>query len=125
MSATASGADKLASREAKLGKVTDMDPLTLNNGLSMPALGLGVFQTPPQETRDAVTAALGAGYRHIDTAAAYGNEREVGEAVRAAEVDRDEVFWRRRSGSATTGTTRRCTRSTRAPASWASSTSTC
>ena len=47
----------------------------------MPALGLGVFQTPPEETRDAVRAALDAGYRHIDTAAAYGNERQVGEAV--------------------------------------------
>jgi diketogulonate reductase-like aldo/keto reductase len=58
----------------------------------MPALGLGVFQTPADETRDAVRAALSAGYRHIDTAAAYGNEREVGEAVHAADVDRSEVF---------------------------------
>ncbi|WP_328474935.1 aldo/keto reductase [Actinoplanes sp. NBC_00393] len=55
--------------------------LTLNNGVEMPALGFGVFQTPPDETRAAVTAALEAGYRHIDTAAAYGNERQVGEAV--------------------------------------------
>ena len=55
--------------------------LKLNNGIEMPALGLGVFQTPPDETRDAVRAALDAGYRHIDTAAAYGNERQVGEAV--------------------------------------------
>ena len=47
----------------------------------MPAIGLGVFQTPPDETRSAVAAALDAGYRHIDTAAAYGNEREVGEAI--------------------------------------------
>jgi diketogulonate reductase-like aldo/keto reductase len=52
--------------------------LTLNNGVQMPALGLGVFQTPPDETRDAVAAVLGAGYRHIDTAAAYGNERQMG-----------------------------------------------
>ncbi|WP_091241858.1 aldo/keto reductase [Klenkia soli] len=66
--------------------------LTLNNGVTLPALGLGVFQTPPQETRDAVTAALAAGYRHIDTAAAYGNEREVGEAIAAADLDRAEVF---------------------------------
>ncbi len=58
----------------------------------MPALGLGVFQTPPDETRDAVRAALGAGYRHIDTAAAYGNERQVGEAVHRSDVDRSEVF---------------------------------
>ena len=64
----------------------------LNNGVDMPALGLGVFQTPPEETRDAVQAALKAGYRLVDTAAAYGNEREVGEAVHASGVDRDEVF---------------------------------
>jgi diketogulonate reductase-like aldo/keto reductase len=57
--------------------------ITLNNGVEMPSIGLGVFQTPPDETRSAVTAALDTGYRHIDTAAAYGNEREVGEAVRA------------------------------------------
>ena len=69
-----------------------MDYLTLNNGVEMPALGLGVFQTPPEETRAAVQAALDTGYRHIDTAAAYGNEREVGEAVAASGVDRDEVF---------------------------------
>jgi diketogulonate reductase-like aldo/keto reductase len=66
--------------------------LTLDNGVTMPALGLGVFQTPPDETRDAVRAALDAGYRHIDTAAAYGNEREVGEAVHASGLDRSEVF---------------------------------
>jgi diketogulonate reductase-like aldo/keto reductase len=58
----------------------------------MPALGTGVFQTPPDETRDAVTAALQTGYRHIDTAAAYGNERQVGEAVHNSGVDRSEVF---------------------------------
>jgi diketogulonate reductase-like aldo/keto reductase len=66
--------------------------ISLNNGVEMPALGLGVFQTPPDETRDAVRAALDAGYRHIDTAAAYGNEREVGEAVAASGLDRDDVF---------------------------------
>jgi diketogulonate reductase-like aldo/keto reductase len=66
--------------------------LKLNNGVEMPALGLGVFQTPPDETRDAVRAALAAGYRHIDTAAAYGNEREVGEAVHSSDVDRSDVF---------------------------------
>ena len=66
--------------------------LTLNTGVEMPALGLGVFQTPPDETRAAVEAALSAGYRHVDTAAAYGNENEVGEAVRNSGVVRDEVF---------------------------------
>ena len=66
--------------------------LTLNNGVEMPALGLGVFQTPADETRAAVGAALSTGYRHIDTAAAYGNERQVGEAVRNSELDRSDVF---------------------------------
>jgi len=70
----------------------DVPTLTLNNGVTLPALGLGVFQTPPDETRDAVTSALEAGYRHIDTAAAYGNERQVGEAITASGVDRSEVF---------------------------------
>ncbi|MFE3518275.1 aldo/keto reductase [Streptomyces sp. NPDC059166] len=69
-----------------------MQTLTLNNGVEMPALGLGVFQTPPDETRAAVTAALELGYRHIDTAAAYGNEREVGQALRDSGVPREEVF---------------------------------
>jgi diketogulonate reductase-like aldo/keto reductase len=71
---------------------TQIPNLTLNNGVDMPALGLGVFQTPPDETRAAVTSALDAGYRHIDTAAAYGNEREVGEAVQNSGLARDEVF---------------------------------
>ncbi|MER7183382.1 aldo/keto reductase [Streptomyces hyaluromycini] len=69
-----------------------MQTLTLNNGVEMPALGLGVFQTPPDETRAAVTAALDLGYRHIDTAAAYGNEREVGRAIRESAVPREEIF---------------------------------
>jgi len=66
--------------------------LTLNNGVTMPALGLGVFQSPPEETTAAVQAALSAGYRHIDTAAAYGNEREVGEGIRRSGLDRSDVF---------------------------------
>ena len=66
--------------------------LTLNNGVEMPALGFGVFQTPPEETRSAVQAALSTGYRHIDTAAAYGNEREVGEAVAGSGLNPAEVF---------------------------------
>jgi diketogulonate reductase-like aldo/keto reductase len=69
-----------------------MNTFTLNNGVEIPALGLGVFQTPPEETIAAVTAALQSGYRHIDTAAAYGNEREVGTAIRESGVDRSEVF---------------------------------
>jgi 2,5-diketo-D-gluconate reductase A len=66
--------------------------LTLNNGVQMPALGLGVFQTPPEQTTGAVEAALADGYRHIDTAAAYLNEREVGEGIRRSGVSRPEIF---------------------------------
>jgi diketogulonate reductase-like aldo/keto reductase len=69
-----------------------MDLIALNNGVEMPALGFGVFQTPPDETRAAVRAALDSGYRLIDTAAAYGNERQVGEAVHDSGVDRADVF---------------------------------
>jgi diketogulonate reductase-like aldo/keto reductase len=64
----------------------------LNNGIEILAVGFGVFQTPPDETRAAVQAALAAGYRHIDTAAAYGNERQVGEAVHRSGIDRSDVF---------------------------------
>ncbi|WP_030160585.1 aldo/keto reductase [Glycomyces sp. NRRL B-16210] len=64
----------------------------LNNGVRMPLLGFGVFQTPPEETRAAVAEALKTGYRLIDTAAAYGNEREVGQAIAESGIDRDEVF---------------------------------
>jgi len=66
--------------------------LLLNNGVTMPALGFGVFQSPPEETTAAVETALRVGYRHIDTAAAYGNEREVGEGVRRSGLDRADVF---------------------------------
>ncbi|MBM7794658.1 aldo/keto reductase [Paenarthrobacter ilicis] len=66
--------------------------ITLNNGVVMPALGLGVFQSAPEETTAAVESALAAGYRHIDTAAAYGNEREVGQGIRNSGLARAEVF---------------------------------
>ncbi|WP_326761637.1 aldo/keto reductase [Streptomyces phaeochromogenes] len=66
--------------------------ITLNNGVDMPALGLGVFQTPPDVTTASVEEALRVGYRHIDTAAAYANEREVGEGIRRSGLARDEVF---------------------------------
>ena len=71
---------------------TTIPTLTLNNGVEMPVLGFGVFQTPPEETIGAVEAALAVGYRHIDTAAAYGNEREVGEGIRRSGLDRSDVF---------------------------------
>ncbi|MFJ9738608.1 aldo/keto reductase [Streptomyces sp. NPDC101166] len=66
--------------------------LKLNNGVEMPALGLGVFQSPPEETVPAVETALKDGYRLIDTAAAYKNETEVGEGIRRSGVDRADVF---------------------------------
>lgn len=66
--------------------------LTLDNGVSMPALGFGVFQTPPDETAAAVATALETGYRHIDTAAAYANETGVGEGIRRSGIPRRELF---------------------------------
>ncbi len=64
----------------------------LNDGREIPQLGFGVFQIPPEETAEAVGTALEIGYRHIDTAEMYGNERGVGEAIRSAGLDRDDVF---------------------------------
>ena len=65
--------------------------VTLNNGVQIPALGFGVFQTAPEDTIAAVTTAISDGYRLIDTAAAYGNEREVGEAIRRSGIGRSEI----------------------------------
>jgi diketogulonate reductase-like aldo/keto reductase len=64
----------------------------LGGGVEIPQLGFGVFQVPPEDTAEVVTRALGAGYRHVDTAAAYQNEAGVGHALRASGLDRDEVF---------------------------------
>src|SRR3954470_11997913 len=66
--------------------------ITLNGGNSMPQVGLGVWQTPPEDTERAVATALDAGYRHIDTAAGYFNESEVGRAVASSGLPRDDVF---------------------------------
>ncbi|MGY1811372.1 aldo/keto reductase [Blastococcus sp. SYSU D00820] len=66
--------------------------IRLNNGVEIPQLGFGVFQIDPADTVEAVTKALEIGYRHIDTAEMYGNEKEVGEAVRRSGIDRGEVF---------------------------------
>ncbi|MGC4961333.1 aldo/keto reductase [Gordonia sp. DT101] len=66
--------------------------IELNNGIHIPALGFGVYQTPPDETATAVETALSTGYRHIDTAAAYLNESGVGEAIRRSGIDRSELF---------------------------------
>jgi 2,5-diketo-D-gluconate reductase A len=72
--------------------VASVPTITLNNGVEIPQLGFGVFQIPPDETFKATTTALEIGYRHIDTAQMYGNEREVGLAVRESGLDRGEVF---------------------------------
>jgi diketogulonate reductase-like aldo/keto reductase len=66
--------------------------VTLNNGVEIPALGFGVFQTPPETTAASVAEALRVGYRLIDTAASYFNEREVGEGIRRSGLDRSEVL---------------------------------
>jgi 2,5-diketo-D-gluconate reductase A len=72
--------------------MSDVPNITLNNGVEIPQLGFGVFQIEPEKTKDATLAALEVGYRHIDTAEMYGNEKEVGEAVRASGVDRSDIF---------------------------------
>jgi 2,5-diketo-D-gluconate reductase A len=69
-----------------------METVTLNNGIQMPILGFGVFQVGPDETEKAVSDALAAGYRLIDTAAAYGNEEAVGAAIAKSGLPRDELF---------------------------------
>ncbi|MEA9985522.1 MULTISPECIES: aldo/keto reductase [Subtercola] len=66
--------------------------VTLNNGVQIPQLGFGVFQIKPDETKAATLAALEVGYRHIDTAEMYGNEKEVGEAVAASGIAREDIF---------------------------------
>ncbi|MEV4992829.1 aldo/keto reductase [Streptomyces niveus] len=66
--------------------------ITLNNGVRIPQLGFGTFQIPPADTRAATLTALEVGYRHIDTAQMYGNEKEVGQAVRDSGLDRDDIF---------------------------------
>jgi 2,5-diketo-D-gluconate reductase A len=66
--------------------------VTLNNGVAMPIIGFGVFQIPDAETEKAVSEALAAGYRHLDTAAAYGNEEAVGRAIRSSGIPRGDLF---------------------------------
>jgi 2,5-diketo-D-gluconate reductase A len=77
--------------------------IPLRGGTTIPQIGFGVYKIPPAETEQAVAAALEAGYRHVDTAALYGNEAEVGRAIRASGVPRDDVFvttkvWNDRQG---------------------------
>src|SRR4051794_23148270 len=70
----------------------EIPTLTLDGGVQIPQFGLGVFQVPPEQTVENVTRALELGYRHIDTAKAYGNEAEVGQAIRASGLERGAVF---------------------------------
>jgi 2,5-diketo-D-gluconate reductase A len=72
--------------------MSDVPQIQLNDGNSIPQLGFGVFQIDPSETAEAVTRALEVGYRHIDTAEMYGNEREVGEGIRQSGTGRGDVF---------------------------------
>jgi 2,5-diketo-D-gluconate reductase A len=72
--------------------MSDVPGIELNNGTTIPQLGFGVFQIDPSDTAEAVTTALEAGYRHIDTAQMYGNEAEVGEAIARSDVPRDQLW---------------------------------
>ncbi len=72
--------------------MADVPNLTLNDGNTIPQLGFGVFQVPPEDTARITGQALEAGYRHIDTAQMYGNEKGVGEAIRASGIPREELF---------------------------------
>ncbi|HET8977900.1 MAG TPA: aldo/keto reductase [Solirubrobacteraceae bacterium] len=75
-----------------MSTVSTVPTLKLNDGHEIPQLGFGVFQIPPEETARAVSEALQVGYRHIDTAEMYRNERGVGEGIRSAGLDRSEVY---------------------------------
>jgi 2,5-diketo-D-gluconate reductase A len=75
-----------------MGAADTVPAVELNDGRSIPQLGFGVFQVPPADTAQVVGLALDAGYRHIDTAEMYGNEKGVGDAVRASGLDRSDVF---------------------------------
>ena len=72
--------------------MTEVPTIALNNGVVIPQLGFGVYQITPDDTRQATLDALEVGYRHIDTAEMYGNEKQVGEAVSASGLARSEVF---------------------------------
>ena len=72
--------------------MTSVPTITLNDGVEIPQLGFGVFQIPPEDTKKATLEALEVGYRHIDTAEMYGNEKGVGEAIVESGIPRDEIF---------------------------------
>ena len=75
-----------------MAKTIEVPNLDLAGGVSIPQFGLGVFQVPAEQTFENVTTGIAAGYRHIDTAKAYGNEAEVGQAVRASGIPREDFF---------------------------------
>jgi len=75
-----------------MSQATIVPSLSLRDGVEIPQLGFGVFQVPPEDTQETVEEALATGYRHIDTAAAYRNERGVGAAIAASDIPREEIF---------------------------------
>lgn len=75
-----------------MAQATSVPSVTLRGGVEIPQLGFGVFQVPPEDTQQVVEEALEIGYRHIDTAAAYRNERGVGAAIAASGIPREEIF---------------------------------
>jgi predicted RecA/RadA family phage recombinase len=84
-----------ADTRRKATRVTTTFPaptVTLNNGVRMAIIGFGVFEIPPEQTQQVVEQALAAGYRHLDTAASYGDEEAVGAAIGACGMPRDELF---------------------------------
>jgi 2,5-diketo-D-gluconate reductase A len=72
--------------------MTSVPTITLNNGTEIPQLGFGVFQIPPEDTKEATLQALEVGYRHIDTAQMYGNEEGVGQAIAESGLAREDIF---------------------------------
>lgn len=114
-----------ASGRAPTGKRTTGPTITPEQRREDPSPRFGVSQAVHEETMAAVTSAPEVGYRHIDTAASYAKEREVGDAMRCSGIARESCSSRPRYGPATTDTTKRCTLSTRAPESSWSTRSTC
>jgi 2,5-diketo-D-gluconate reductase A len=81
-----------AKNRKEINTMTEVPTITLNNGVVIPQLGFGTYQITPDDAKQATLDALEVGYRHIDTAEMYGNEKQVGEAVAASSIDRSEVF---------------------------------
>lgn len=84
--------DPVGARAGSVDAMIAAPRLSLSDGSTIPQLGIGTYKVPADVTADLVAGALAAGYRHVDTAALYGNETEVGEGLRASGLDRDDVF---------------------------------